>query len=132
MYFFRNNLKQCQKKLTKDEFKRRSRQWGRQWRQLSSQGQQKFKIDSEYEQSCREELATRGLCGDRFDLVSEGVAQEGGIHLPPDALSAEQLELVAGAGNSCYVSQSMSSMSRPIGFSLQACNCIMNNVYNLQ
>ena len=129
--FFRNNLKQCQKKLTKDEFKRRSRQWGRQWRQLSSQGQQKFKIDSEYEQSCREELATRGLCGDRFDLVSEGVAQEGGIHLPPDALSAEQLELVAGAGNSCYVSLCrLCPWSMPIGISLQACNCIMSIIDN--
>ena len=127
--YFRQNLKECQKKLPKDEFRRRSRQWGRQWRHLPSEEQQKFKIDSEYEQSCREELATRGLhAGDRLDLASEGVAQEGGGHLPADALSAEQLELVAGRATvfpdnvglypSVRLSKSLWFMSCPMPMSL--------------
>ena len=127
--YFRQNLKECQKKLPKDEFRRRSRQWGRQWRHLPSEEQQKFKIDSEYEQSCREELATRGLhAGDRLDLASEGVAQEGGGHLPADALSAEQLELVAGRATvfpdnvglypSVRLSKSLRFMSCPMPMSL--------------
>ncbi|CAE7840035.1 unnamed protein product [Symbiodinium sp. CCMP2592] len=93
--YLRENLRKCKKKLKKDEYGRRVQCWGRQWHRLPQEEWQNFKIQAEYEQRCREELATRPLQAGNGAAATTSTSA-GDLRPPPDAQTTEHLEITAG------------------------------------
>ena len=95
--YFREQLQGLGRALSKQEYDSFSKQCGQHWKHVSQEERARYAVQASYEQTCRDELQTRGLRS--ADAENQGTGRGVRSELqatPADSLPTLELEEVAG------------------------------------